>query len=184
MVKRRTKGKYMYGKFYHETYEFRMILTELFSNLINKYPDIGFKFNNDLIKLRNKVMALINSWICSKKFETKFGVKIPLDSKPTSIEMFIEKQGRSRTKIYKPCEICGEKRVSHFCHIIPYSEGGPSDESNFLFLCPTHHHLFDHHRLSKNEWEKIDFSKKLDSSLEYVKKIILPQQEKYWNKTE
>ena len=72
--------------------------------------------------------------------------------------------------------------MTHFCHIIPRSVGGTNDQSNYLFLCPTHHHLFDHHRLSKDEWNKIDLSKKSESSKEYIKKVTLPILEKFWIK--
>jgi len=38
--------------------------------------------------------------------------------------------------------------------------GGPSAEENYLYFCPTHHHLFDGKRLSEEEWAKIDISSK------------------------
>jgi hypothetical protein len=43
-----------------------------------------------------------------------------------------------------------------------------------------HHHLFDHRRLNKDEWNKINFSEKLKSSQEYAQKIILPVLENFW----
>jgi len=154
----------MYGKFHHDTFEFHQALYNLFSSFLDGHTELEMKTHNELVELRNKIVALLDSWIGSKKLERKFGIKIPLHSKPPSIKNFLEKQARSYNKIYKPCEICGESRVTHYCHIIPRSEGGPSDERNYIYLCPTHHHLFDHNRLSKKEWEKIDFSKKLEAS--------------------
>lgn len=170
----------MYGKFYHDTFEFREDLYGLFSNFFEKHSKLGKDLHNDIIKLRNETVALLNSWIGAKKLETKFGIKIPLNNVPSSIENFLEKQARSHHNKYRPCEVCGEKRVTHFCHIIPRSEGGPNDEKNYLYLCPIHHHLFDHHRLNKEEWGKIDFSKKIEGSREYAQKIILPKLEKFW----
>lgn len=180
MFNKRRQKKYIYGKFHHDTFEFHQALHDLFSNFFEKYPKLNIELHNDIVELRNKIIALLDSWIGAKKLETKFGIKIPLSSTPVSIKSFLEKQARSYSKKYRACEICGEKRITNFCHIIPYAEGGPDDEKNYLFLCPTHHHLFDQHRLSKGEWNKIDFSKKLETARVYVKKITLPILKKYW----
>lgn len=179
-MKKRKSSKYIYGKFHHDTYEFNRDLHDLFSDFFEKYPKLDMDLHNDIVELRNKTKALLNSWIGAKKLETKFGIKIPLNSAPPSLDSFFEKQTRSYNKQYRSCEICGENRVTHFCHIIPRSEGGPNDEKNYLYLCPIHHHLFDHHRLNKDEWYKIDFSKKLKSSKEYAQKVILPILKNFW----
>ena len=179
MKKKRPKKKYMYGKFHHDLFEFRIEL----HNLVNRYNVKfagGMLGQNDLINLRNEVVALLKSWVASKKFESKFGIKLPLHSKPPSVEKFLEKQGRSFHNIYEPCEICGEDRITHYCHIIPKCNGGPDHEENYISLCPTHHHLFDHSRLNKSEWEKIDLQKKMGAAHEYAVKVILPKQKKFW----
>lgn len=177
---KKQKNKYMYGKFHHDTYEFHKDLTKLFSNFFEKYPNIGIDLNNGIVNLRNQTIALLDSWIGAKKLETKFGIKIPLNSTPVSIKNFLEKQVRSRNQVYKPCEICKEKRITHYCHIIPRADGGPNDENNYIYLCPLHHHLFDHFRLDKKEWLKINFSKKLKASQEYIKNVTLPKMNKFW----
>jgi len=173
------KNKYLYGKFYHNTFEFRKALHDLFSSFIKKH-NLDLKTHNNLIDLRNRTVALLNSWIGSKKLETKFGIKIPLQTTTPSIKNFLEKQARSYSNNYKPCEICGEKRITHYCHIIPKNVSGPSDEKNYLYLCPLHHHLFDHNRLDKKEWEIIDFSVKLEASQEYAKRVRLVRQQRFW----
>lgn len=173
-------NKNMYGKFHNDTYEFHKSLSELFANFLEKHPNIDINLNNEIIDLRTKIIALLDSWIGAKKLENKFGIKIPLNSTPTSIKKFLDKQAGSRNQIYKPCEICNEKRVTHYCHIIPRSEGGPNDEKNYIYLCPLHHHLFDHFRLDKKEWLKIDFSEKLQSSQEYIKNVTLPKMNNFW----
>lgn len=171
----------MYGKFSADTREFHQEIQSLFSELIKKHnPEM--LFNNDLIDLRNKVVALLDSWIGAKKLESKFGIKIPLNTTPPSVGDFLEKQARSSNLKYRSCEICGENRITHYCHIIPHSEGGPNAQENYLYLCPVHHHLFDHNRLSKEEWLKIDFSEKLVPAQEYAQKVRLPSLEKYWEK--
>jgi len=52
--------------------------------------------------------------------------------------------------------------------------GGPSAEENYLYFCPTHHHLFDGKRLSEEEWAKIDISSKSESARAYAKKYVEP----------
>lgn len=59
-----------------------------------------------------------------------------------------------------PCEICAENRATDICHIIPKRLRGVHDIDNVLYLCPTHHRLFDNCMLSKDEWEKIDWCSK------------------------
>lgn len=178
-MKKKRQRNHMYGKFYHDTLEFRKALSDLFSNFLENHR-LDMRTHNDMVELRNRIVALLNSWIGSKKLESKFGIKMPLHTTPPSIENFLERQARSYHRTYRPCEICGENRVTHYCHIIPLSEGGPSDAKNYVYLCPTHHHLFDHNRLDKEEWQKLDFSEKLEASQEYAEKIRLPILEKFW----
>jgi len=179
-MKKRESSKYMYGKFHHDTYKFHEAINDLFSDFFKKYSSLNMNLNNDIVNLRNNIVALFDSWIGTKKIEKEFGIKIPLASTPPSIESFLERQIRSYHNKYRPCDICGEDRITHFCHIIPRSKGGVNDEKNYLYLCPLHHHLFDHHRLNKNEWDKIDFSKKMVGSREYADKVILPILKKFW----
>lgn len=140
--------------------------------------------HNDVVNLRNSTVALLKSWIGSKKLEEKTGIKISLNNTSPSIQAFVERQTRSFNKVYKGCEICGENRISHYCHIIPHSLGGPADYANYVYLCPVHHHLFDHNRLSKEEWKKLDFSNKLPAVKEYVKKVRQVELKRFWKDPE
>lgn len=72
--------------------------------------------------------------------------------------------------IYKSYGKCGEKRATQYCHIVPRMIGGASAEENYIYLCPTHHSLFDSNRLSSEEWAKIDFTSKSNSARAYAKK--------------
>ena len=89
-------------------------------------------------------------------------------------------------KTYDPCNICGEKRITHDCHIIPRVEGGPGHSDNFVTLCPLHHHLFDHSRLSEDEWEVL--TKVIDGKMEaarvYAKEVRIPILKAFWNENE
>lgn len=182
---KKRKRLYMYGKMYHETYEFRSAVHDLFANFLeNHRQELTMETNNKLCDLRNQIVALLHSWIGSKKLESKFGIKLPLHSKPPSIEAFLHKQARSFHQKYIPCEICGESRVTHYCHIIPKSEGGPDHPENYVYLCPTHHHLFDQTRLSREEWGEIDFLEKMSVAQEYAREVREKQLELFWKESE
>lgn len=172
-------NKYIYGKFHHDTFEFKNTLHVLFSDFLKSHK-LDMKTHNDVVDLRNKTIALLNSWIGSKKIESKLGIKIPLSTTSTSVDNFLEKQARSISKKYKSCEICGENRVTHYCHIIPRNVGGPNNEKNYIYLCPLHHHLFDNNRLEKKEWDVISFSNKQEASQEYANKIRLLRHQEFW----
>lgn len=58
-------------------------------------------------------------------------------------------------KIYKECKICGFNRIVEMAHIIPASKGGEITVENMIGLCPNHHHLFDHKKLTNDEAEKL-----------------------------
>ncbi len=81
----------------------------------------------------------------------------------------------------KPCEICGIDRALNICHIIPRSDGGPDDDWNLLFLCANHHYLFDNHKLTKEEWDKIIWANKGTESQHYINNVVLQLQEFFWN---
>lgn len=83
-----------------------------------------------------------------------------------------------------PCHVCGENRVIDTCHIIPRNIGGGSTIDNLLFLCPTHHGLLDRGMLSREEWDRIDWSVKSPMSQVYALKVLKPIHEKFWEKLE
>jgi len=179
---KKTQKKHVYSKMYEETHDFRQSMYDKFAEFINKHrPNITMQLNNELCDLRNQLSALFLSWVGSKKLETKYGVKLSLHSKVINVGLYSEKQARIAGKNYIPCEICGDNRVTHFCHILPKSFGGPDVPENFIYLCPTHHHLFDHSRLLESEWEKIDFSKKMTPAQEYVNNVRKQQLQTFWD---
>lgn len=81
-----------------------------------------------------------------------------------------------------PCQICGENRAIDICHIIPAEMGGSKFSYNTIYLCPTHHRLYDRHMLTKEEWEKLDLSQVCLSSANFARYVIKPQLEKFWGK--
>lgn len=51
---------------------------------------------------------------------------------------------------------------------------------NLLVLCPTHHFLFDHSRLSREEFAKLDVSTKAKDAQRYFEKVLVPRQLMFW----
>jgi len=55
-------------------------------------------------------------------------------------------------KVYgASCAICGYTRFVEYAHIIPHSDGGAFSVDNIIVLCPNHHRLFDHKKLTTEE---------------------------------
>ena len=67
------------------------------------------------------------------------------------------------------CEICGFNRAVDRCHIIPYSithyflptsqyreKTRKYETDNIIILCKNHHFVFDHAKLEKEEFDKIE----------------------------
>jgi hypothetical protein len=129
-----------------------------------------FMYLNDLNgqsvtpEIRNKSVYIAEAIIRKLLIAHKYGIDIPVEARQSRIGSLEASQKIQREKIYPPCIICGETRITHECHIIPRSDGGPDHPDNYLWLCPLHHHLFDHGRLTKDEWGFIE--KALDGKME------------------
>jgi len=106
--------------------------------------------------------------------------KFNLDLDLTEFSQLDERPGQSFIQKFNPCEICGQTRVVHQCHIIPRNYGGADKVDNYVILCANHHHLFDRHRLAREEWERLDWSKKSLEVQEYVMKVRFPRQQMFW----
>ena len=87
---------------------------------------------------------------------------------------------RAALIIDKACEICGENRTINFCHIIHREHGGRYYETNHIYLCPTHHFLFDQARLSRQEFAKIAISDKPEDVVEFFHKIHHTRHQLFW----
>lgn len=139
--------------------------------------------NNTLTpNIRNKINEIVIAIISQLVVHGKYGVIMPNDPRPTDIEQFLKSQNLRIYRIYEPCVICSEKRITHECHIIPRSEGGPYHRDNLISLCPLHHHLFDHHRLNRQEWAKLRnvINEKMNAAIIYSDQVHLPQLEMFW----
>lgn len=133
---------------------------------------------------RNAVMTFVTATISQMSIHGKYGVKIPNDPQEIDTETYFKKQREYIQLNYDPCDICGENRITHQCHIIPRGEGGEYHKDNFFTLCPIHHHLFDHNRLNKDEWAVLSelINTKAQSAIVYFREVREKQQIEFWDK--
>ena len=143
---------------------------------LNSYLDqhLGEPLSPDL---RNRIHDIVTAIISQLAIEGKYGIKIPHNPYPSNAAPRVYKPTN-----YDPCLICEEDRITHDCHIIPRSEGGPGHRANLIPLCPLHHHLFDHARLARSEWEALlsGIKDKSEAARAYAREVRLPLQENYW----
>jgi len=132
--------------------------------------------------VRNKIHNIVTAIIAQLAVYGKYGVKLPHDPRAVDLAGYQEKQARLNKQEYEPCAICEEDRITHECHIIPRSEGGPLHRDNFVMLCPLHHHLFDQGRLSPEEWEILSthLSDKMESAIHYANEVRYAQLQRFW----
>lgn len=131
---------------------------------------------------RNEIISIANVITSQLVINGKYGVRVPHKPKAVDVENYFDKQRKYFNLVYDPCDVCGENRITHHCHIVPRSEGGPNHIDNFVTLCPLHHHLFDNHRLNKAEWEILmnTIDKKMSSAVVYSKAVHEKQMEYFW----
>ncbi len=170
----------MYGKTHHIKFPYKKRVRDVFNTYFEKInePSLGDHHPNNLVvNLRNEMYCIIDEIYQQLSIEIKHNAKI----KPTKRKALIhQNENSNELNNQQPCTICGEKRVINRCHIIPRENGGSNSEDNMIYLCPTHHFLFDQGRLSEEEFNKIDISDKAKDSIEYFDKIICNQHKMYW----
>ena len=122
-------------------------------SLLKNYSD-----NNFIVDLRNEILCIFDEMYQQLSTEMKYNVKIkPSKRKP----LLYNKKNNYETDNLQSCVICGENRTINQCHIIPRELSGSDCEDNMIYLCPTHHFLFDQGRLSKEE--EIQYLKDLEA---------------------
>ena len=133
--------------------------------------------------VRNRIHEIVTAIIAQLAVQRKYGISLPNDPRPVDFEHFGAKQNRISNQAYDPCVICSETRITHECHIIPRSEGGPYHRDNLVSLCPLHHHLFDYHRLSRQEWRLLRkaIDDRMEAAVVYADKVHLSQLETFWS---
>jgi len=132
--------------------------------------------------LRNQVHDTARAILVQLVLEGKYGIAAPLEVRPADIAQFVARQQKSLNNSYPPCVICGEDRITHECHIVPAADGGPYHHDNLVILCPLHHHLFDHHQLTRTEWDALHthLDEKMESARLYALHVRYIALQRWW----
>lgn len=134
------------------------------------------QIQNEISNLLGKVVLACCKVYKADILKEKYDLNIDLsDSAPTDLE-----PAKRFIKKFIPCEVCGDGRIVHLCHIIPRAEGGDDSEGNLISLCASHHYLFDRHHLTKDEWNVINWDNKNMKAKEYALNIRYKKHEMYW----
>jgi hypothetical protein len=152
---------------------------------------IGFDYRvqNRVVTLHNDARHILGESIKRLQAIYQHGFDLaprPAPSQPISVSVEELRRQLKRPKspaewwTGKPCEICGEHRTTNVCHILPRSLRGWLVPDNLFVLCPTHHFLFDHSRLSRDEFAKLDVSTKAKDAQRYFEKALAPRQQMFW----
>lgn len=164
-MNRGIKSNYVYGKTHHIKYPYKERVDALFNAYREKINKIEFDYrlNNLFVDLRNEAESIIDEIYQYLSIQLRHKLIIP----PTRRKIIID----STKPKNQSCQICGERRAIDKCHIIPRESGGDDDAGNMIYLCLTHHHLFDHCELSNEEFNKITLVNKKEDSFEYFNTI-------------
>lgn len=171
---KKKKVKYMYGKSHNIQYPYKNRVFEVFSDYLDKARALSsdYRINNLFVDLRNEICQVINEIYKDLSIELKHNIKIKPGERK-KLEPVVSTSNQQ-------CEICGERRTVNLCHIIPREHGGSGHEDNLIYLCPTHHFLFDQARLSKDEFDKINVSGKAKDSIDFFMKVYVACHQMYW----
>ena len=134
--------------------------------------------------LRNQVHDTARAILVQLVLEGKYGIRAPLEVHASDVTQFVARQEKSLRREYPPCVICGEDRITHECHVLPAADGGPYHHENLIILCPLHHHLFDHHRLTQVEWAIVQehLATKMESARLYAMQVRLVALQGWWGR--
>ena len=166
----------MYGSAHQAKWPYQDRVYKIFQEFDKKVAsrNIQVGLGSLLMDLRNELITLIDEVYQELAIELKHNFYLPPSRRkysyvvvPPLINQF-------------PCHICGESRVINNSHIIPREVGGANSEDNIIFLCANHHHLFDHGKLTQNEFSKIDLSGKAADAVEYFNKVRVLKQNLFW----
>ena len=158
----------------NETYQY----TVRIYNAAEKYLKEVDKLSNDyhvhnlIIDFRNEMCTIIGEIYQQLSIKSSLGLDINTSKRETRIKPAETSE--------QECVICGENRIVNSCHIIPREHHGSYSKENFIFLCPTHHHLFDHAHLSEDEFNKIDLKGKRDDSKTFFDRVHKKRHQMYW----
>jgi len=152
---------------------------EQFRNTVSDYSS-NREFFTDLSAWLNDLQAKLKE-VFSEWYENNAkGRKIPENVVIPKPRQDIIYKKYTKKFLDKACEVCGNTRVLNIAHIIPREDGGKDEEWNFMRLCANHHYLFDQGKLTKEEWDKIDWKKKNSIVRNYALNVRKKAHEHFW----
>ncbi len=149
---------------------------EIFSEYqeqIIEIPGRSFKVNNLMIDLRNRMVDMMSDIYQELYIGFNHGITVKSDRCWKNPTCLVNNEADN-------CMICGESRINNKCNIIPRESWGSDALGNIVTLCANHHHLFDHSRLSKDEFEKINLKGKNKGSIEFFEQVRRRRHEIFW----
>jgi hypothetical protein len=166
---------YLYGKAHHGKFPYVKRISLLFDEYLERVRQVtrDHRINNLIVvDLRNEINSLVDEIYQQLSVELKENITIAPMRRKTLEPANDSEQFQ--------CMICGERRVTNACHIIPREHSGSNFASNIIYLCPNHHFLFDQAKLSENEFARIDASDKAPDSIEFFQRVHKVRHEMYW----
>lgn len=144
--------------------------------LRQNYRTLSVQDQNAINNLFGKIILLCSEIYKSDIMKKKYDLNIDL----SNTEISESDPAKKFIKKFALCEICGNNRISHLCHIIPRKEGGNDNHGNLISLCANHHYLFDSHQLTTEEWHSINWDDNHANSKEYAINVRYKKHEMYW----
>jgi hypothetical protein len=175
-----TMKKYMYGKAVHDITALYGKIDKTFAEYMAKMLEVDSSCFSDgrvkklMIALRSEMAELVDQMYKSLKIELKYGFKPKISARWKGLRL-IEDRFEKRA-----CEICAEDRATNACHIVPREDRGQDIEQNFIYLCPTHHFLFDQARLSREEFDRISIVGKSEEAIQYFNEVHIKRHMMLW----
>jgi hypothetical protein len=160
----------VFGKFYSKA---QPLIVNFVKDHHSKLP---VEIQNELCNLFGKIILICADIYKADILKEKYNLNINLSTSQPPVN----DPSKRFLKKFELCEICSDSRITHLCHIIPRNEGGSDDHENLLCLCANHHHLFDNHKLTKEEWSLIKWDKAHASAKDYAFSVRYKKHEMYW----
>lgn len=169
-----SNGQYIYGRTHHKVYPLRARIHSACDKYLERIRNLKdrYEFNNLMIEFRNEAERIIDEMYQQLSVLAHEGANITPSARGKDC-VLLDSAGRS-------CLICGETRIVDKCHVIPREHKGSNYQDNLFFLCPTHHFLFDHHRLSQEEWARLTIDHLASDSREYILSVRHRRHQQKW----
>lgn len=141
-------------------------------------PDVEFSVNQIMLEMVSAATKLYARDIMKDKY--KLDIDLSDWHRTPSEDLAVIDPVPVFTVSSMPCEICGLTFVTERCHIIPRRQGGSNLPGNIIILCKNHHLFFDNYRLSRHDWNKLDWKNKDPRARKYAETVIYCNHLIFW----